>query len=178
MFGRRGSDASDDEASFVSFAESRRQALLRAAWLMCHDGELAEDMVQIALTKVAARWRRLRTGSPEAYARKVLYRDMVAHQRTHHRQMLLEQTVDPHSPDHAVRTVDRIVLGQALSQLPARQRAVIVLRFYEDLSTKDAAAVLGVSSGTIKSQTHDALATLKKLLGPREVTNGGRERTP
>jgi RNA polymerase sigma-70 factor (sigma-E family) len=161
-----------DEAEFTAFVVARQAALLRAAYLLTGDGQAAEDLVQTALTETALRWRRLHdTGHPEAYARKVIYTRFVSGWRR--RKVVSELSVGdvPDFPvgDHAAVTDTRLMLQRALGSLAPRQRACIVLRYFEDRSEAGTAAVLGCSVGTVKSQTHDALRRLRELapvLGP------------
>ena len=155
---------SDDRASFTAFVAARQHALLRTAYLVTGDRRLAEDLLQDALVKVAARWERLRDGEPEAYARRILYRDAVSWWRRHRREVLVDLAVPSALPAAGAddeRVTSRLVLAQALARLTVKQRAVLVLRFYEDLSEVETAGLLGVSVGTVKSQTHAALGRLR-----------------
>ena len=149
-----------DRAAFTRWASERQLALLRTAVLVCGDRQRAEDLVQEALTQVALRWRQLRDGHPDAYARRVIVRGEVSWWRKHRRESI-RSDVDPGAaaPDNSDR---RLMLQQALARLTPHQRAVIVLRFYDDLTERDAATVLGVSVGTVKSQTHLALRRLRE----------------
>ncbi len=152
-----------DEASFTAWARDRQLALLRTAILLTGDRHRAEDLVQEALAKVAVRWRRLHAGNPEAYARQVIVRDNISWWRKHQREVVLEINDDVRREPDPTPAVDRrLSLDRALAALTPRQRAVIVLRFYEDLSERDTAETLGVSGGTVKSQTHLALRRLRE----------------
>jgi RNA polymerase sigma-70 factor (sigma-E family) len=152
-----------DEASFTAWAQDRQLALLRTAILLTGDRHRAEDLVQEALAKVAVRWRRLHNGNPEAYARQVIVRDNISWWRKHQREVVLEIYDDVRrEPDPAPAVDRRLSLDRALAALTPRQRAVIVLRFYEDLSERDTAETLGVAGGTVKSQTHLALRRLRE----------------
>ena len=169
-----------DQAGFIAFAQSRRAPLVRAAWLMCHDHGLAEDLVQEALTKLAAKWHRVGDQAPEAYVRRILYRDLIRARRAGSDVWLVEGHEDRPSlatSDHASTVVERANLVAALQQLAPRQRAVIVLRYFEDLSVPQCAEALGISEGTVKSQTHDGVRALRALLGDRiqEDSAGGEE---
>jgi RNA polymerase sigma-70 factor (sigma-E family) len=145
---------------------ARGAALSRAAYLLTGDRSQAEELVQNALVKAAVRWRRLATGGdPEAYVRKIMVNDHISWWRRFARRELPQTSagvVAAHDP--ADRTAQRLDLAAALAKLPARQRAVIVLRFYQDLSEADTAAALGCAVGTVKSQTSDALAKLRRLI--------------
>ncbi len=152
----------DPAVSFTRWASERQQALLRTAVLLCGDHHRAEDLVQDALTKVAVRWSRLRDQNPDAYARQVMVRTNISWWRKHRREVVLdvqEGRADPAAPTTAVDR--RLLLDHALARLTPRQRATVVLRFYDDLSERDTAEALGVSTGTVKSQTHAALARLR-----------------
>ena len=152
-----------DEASFTAWAQDRQLALLRTAILLTGDRHRAEDLVQEALAKVAVRWRRLHAGNPEAYARQVIVRDNISWWRKHQREVVLEIHDDVRREPDPTPAVDRrLSLDRALAALTPRQRAVIVLRFYEDLSERDTAETLGVAGGTVKSQTHLALRRLRE----------------
>lgn len=156
-------DAVDDDGftGFAAFVRSRQDALLRTAFLLTGDVHLAEDLVQGALTKLATHWRRVRTGSPEGFVRTVMYRDSVSwwRKRRERPQQELAEAVEPDAAEHVPH---RLLMAQALARLPRRQRAVVVLRFYEDRSVAEAAEILNVSPGTVKSQTHAALQQLRR----------------
>lgn len=152
-----------DEEAFRAWAAERQLGLLRTATLVTGDRHRAEDLVQEALTKVALRWRRLQDSNPEAYARRIIVRDNISLWRKHRREVLVDATpaLHPSRPDETAGTERRLLLDQALQTLTPRQRAVIVLRYYDDLTEKAAAEALGVSVGTVKSQTHLALRRLR-----------------
>ena len=151
----------DPAASFTQWASERQQALLRTAVLLCGDHHRAEDLVQDAITKVAVRWSRLRDQNPDAYARQVMVRTNVSWWRKHRREVVLDVR-DGATEEGPGASVDRrLLLDRALAELTPRQRATVVLRFYDDLSERDTAEALGVSTGTVKSQTHAALARLR-----------------
>jgi RNA polymerase sigma-70 factor (sigma-E family) len=130
------------------------------------DHAQAEDLLQSALIKVAARWKRVEAaGDPEAYVKKIIYHEHVSFWR---RRRLVEWPTehlpDTHSPpDETNSMLLRVVLEQALAKLTRRQRAVIVLRYFEDMSEADTADLLGCSVGTVKSQTSHALKRLRVL---------------
>ena len=147
---------------FEEFAHTRLPQLYRAAWLLCGDTHLAEDLVQEALTKVALRWRRLRDDNPDAYARQILVRDNISAWRKRRRETVVDHVPRVVVPDHAAASERRLLLDQALATLTPRQRAVVVLRYYDDLTERAAADALGVSVGTVKSQTHLALSRLRE----------------
>jgi RNA polymerase sigma-70 factor (sigma-E family) len=148
-----------DEETFRAWALASQPRLLRTAILLTGDHQRAEDLVQEALTKVALRWRRLSDGHPDAYARQILVRDNISWWRRQRREVVRE-------PEHAVARDEpiqrRLLLRDALARLTDRQRAVIVLRYYDDLTAAATADAMGVSVGTVKSQTHLALRRLRE----------------
>lgn len=149
-----------DRAAFDAFVAARSGALLRTAWLLTGDHHLAEDLVQHALMQLARHWERIST-SPEAYARRTMHHQHISLWR---RRRVTETSWEGY--DAAQPAVDpdlRLSVAEALSRLTAKQRAVLVLRFFEDLTEAQAAAVLGVSVGTVKSSTRQALARLRVL---------------
>lgn len=146
-------------ASFEEFAVARSSALLRTAFLLTQDGHLAEDLLQTALAKAWRSWSKI-DGSPEAYVRRIL----VNTYSSWWRRKWNGETPTEELPETEHRDADAgqaIELRSALARLPKRQRAVIVLRFYEDLTEAEAARLLNCSIGTVKSQTSKALAKLR-----------------
>lgn len=162
---------------FDDFVAARSSALLRTAYLLTRDHVLAEDLLQTALSKAWFAWSRI-DGEPEPYVRRILVNTYATWWRRKWRgelatDVLPERGVDSLS-DRAETGVD---LWRALGRLPRRQRAVVVLRYFEDLTEAETAHLLGVSVGTIKSQTSKAFAKLR--IDPalaRETTDddGGR----
>ena len=157
------------DAEFTEFVHASWPALYRTAYLMLGDRGLAEDLVQTALAKTYASWGKVRDlGAARAYARTTMVNTAAGWFRKkgwrneHPTERLQEQTYDD---DPSVRPA----LMHALTQLPPRQRAVVVLRFYDDLSVADTAKALGCAEGTVKSQTSDALTALRQLLGEAVV---------
>ncbi|MEV4809622.1 SigE family RNA polymerase sigma factor [Micromonospora avicenniae] len=153
--------ASDGRDGYVAFVENHQHRLLRAAYLVCGNRHQAEDLLQDALLKLALRWSTVREGDPAAYVRSILYRDTVSWWRRRRREWLSAQPPEQVSPDRDGAL--RLALRDAVGQLPPRQRAVLVLRYYEDLSEAATAEVLGVTVGTVKSQCHAALRRLREL---------------
>jgi len=168
--------AGDD---YVAFVRARQGALLRAAYLICGDHHLAEDLLQEALVKLASRWERLRDEAPEAYVRKILYRDAVSRWRKVRRETLVDHhdPVGPLAtitePDGTGQVLTGVQVREALDLLPPRQRAVIVLRYFEDLTEAQIADALGIAPGTVKSQASDAMRTLRGLIPPKEEGSHG-----
>jgi RNA polymerase sigma-70 factor (sigma-E family) len=155
------------EADYAQFVRTRTHALLRSAYLLTGDQHLAEDLVQEALARTHRAWLRLeRPEHAEAYARRVMYNAQVSFWRRPRVAEVLPGDVEPEQPadDPAEATVRRLTLRRALLGLSARQRAVIVLRYFEDHTEAEAAQLLGVSVSTVKTQTGRALERLRTLL--------------
>jgi RNA polymerase sigma-70 factor (sigma-E family) len=162
-----------DREGFDEFVATRSRMLLRTAYLLTGEHALAEDLLQTALAKSWFAWARI-DGPPEPYVRRVLVTTYATWWR---RKWQGERPTGslPEIPVPAVTSVeDRDVLWRALGGLPRRQRAVVVLRYYEDLSEADIAAALGISTGTVKSQAAKALAALRRD-GDLTRTIGGGE---
>jgi RNA polymerase sigma-70 factor (ECF subfamily) len=170
------------ETQFTEFVTARSRALLGTAYLLSGDRQRAEDLVQTALLKTYLAWPRLRdTRAVEAYVRRTMVTTSISWSRRRWRGELSTAAL----PERAVAadgdpTADvdgRAELWPHLAALPARQRAVLVLRYYEDLTEPQVAEQLGCSVGTVKSQAHRALATLRDRLGttaPDLTPGGGR----
>jgi RNA polymerase sigma-70 factor (sigma-E family) len=144
-------------ADFEEFVVARRNALLRTAYLLTGNHYDAEDLVQSALIKVVPKWARIKD-RPEPYVRKVLARESVNRWR---RRRWREVTTDVVPETLHYDSTDRIALLEDLRRLSPRQRAVLVLRYFDDLNEADTAAALGISVGTAKSHARDALARLR-----------------
>jgi len=144
--------------SFDTFVVARSRALLRTAYLLTRDHALAEDLVQTALAKAWFHWSRIRDDDPEPYVRRIL---VTTYSSWWRRRWNGEIPTDelPESP--APAGDDRLDLWDAIGRLPRRQRAVVVLRFYEDLTEAETARLMGSTVGTVKSQTAKALAKLR-----------------
>ena len=157
----------DPYEGFREFFAARRSALSRAAFLLTGDHSEAEDLLQGALTKTVARWRKVSTGdNPEGYVRQVMLNDVRSRWRQRRRGVEhpvgeMADSVDGYELE--AEAVDRSVLAAALRQLTPKQRSVLYLRFYEDMSETETAETLGCAIGTVKSQTHDALAKLRSV---------------
>ncbi|GAA4128611.1 SigE family RNA polymerase sigma factor [Nocardioides fonticola] len=158
----------DLEASFANYVGARRPALVRVAFLLCGDQHHAEDLVQSALIKAVAHWKRI-GDDPEPWLRRVMVNDHISRWRRHRgRERLMDVVPDRAVPQHE----EHAELAAALAHLAPKQRAVIVLRYYEDLTEAQTAQVLGVSVGTVKSQHSDALKRLRGVV-PALVQTGG-----
>ena len=164
-----------DDAAFHAFVVASVPALSRTAYLLTGDHHLAEDLVQTALFNAAQAWHRIQ-GDPEPYVRRILYSENVS--RWRRRRHLVERRLEAYDDRPAAMCdVDlRLALQQALAQLTTKQRTVLVLRYFEDLTEVETARTLGIGVGTVKSQTRQALARLRAVaphLGEL-VASGGR----
>lgn len=173
--------ADSPAAEFEAFVRARTPALLRAAYLLTGDQHLAEDLVQSALARAHRSWKRLdRTGNAEAYTRQIMYRLQLSWWR---RRRVAEsmpgelpERAGAGDRDAADATALRMTLRQALLKLTPKQRAVLVLRFYEDRTVNETAELLGVNIGTVKSQTARALAQLRAIAPELAAFQGLEER--
>jgi RNA polymerase sigma-70 factor (sigma-E family) len=157
-----------DTAGFAEFVSARSAALHRAAYLMVGDVSLAQDLVQEALTKTYVAWPRLRDkGNAEAYTRKAITTTAISWFRR--KQWSHEQPSghlpETGAPGHADGVTQSAWLWAALLELPVRQRAAIVLRYYEDLTEAQTAEAMGCAVGTVKSQVSAGIAKLRERLG-------------
>jgi len=157
---------------FTEFAQARQAHMRRMAFLLCGNWHDAQDVTQIALMNLCRAWNRVRRAdSIDAYAHRVVVRAYLGQRKKVLRQQaraveyaLASERV-PGSADAAGQPELRLALLAALAQLPPRARAVVVLRFWEDLSVEATAEALGCSEGNVKSQTSRALAKLRAILG-------------
>jgi RNA polymerase sigma-70 factor (sigma-E family) len=156
----------DAKARFGEFVAARTHALMRLAYLLTGDRHAAEDLLQSALAKTAAKWRSLRHEDPEAYVRTVMLREQVSRWRRlrRYRETPVADALEVAGPDPNDQTALRLAMRGALLRLPPAHRAVLVLRYYEDLDEAQVAAALGCSVGTVRSRTHRAVARLRKML--------------
>jgi RNA polymerase sigma-70 factor (sigma-E family) len=152
-----------DRQEFEAFVAASSDRLLRTAYLLTGDAGHAEDVVQSALLRTARRWRTARR-QPEAYARTVVAN--LAKDRWRSLGRRPAETPLQHDVPLAVHDglLDRDALMRAARELPPGQRAVLVLRFFDDLSVEETARTLGITTGTVKSQTSRALAALRAAL--------------
>lgn len=158
-----------DDADFVAFVTASSPGLLRTAWLLCGDSAMAEDLVQEAFERVYLRWGRVkRAGRPLAYTRRVLVNLNTDRWRKVRREALTDAVPDRVGHDQFGTTDDRDQLTELLQRLPRREREVIVLRHYADMTEKDVAEALGISLGTVKSSASRGLATLRAALATTE----------
>ena len=155
------SDKDARDAQFAEYMTARQPALLRTAYLLTGDTHTAEDLVQTALAKLYLNWEKVdRRDSLDGYVRRILVNE---HNSLWRRPWKRRETTAEHLPEQAApqqqgRDTD---LWDFVQTLPRKQRAAVVLRYYEELSEAETAEVLGVSVGTVKSQTSRALATMR-----------------
>ena len=163
-----------DRSGFDEFVATRSRALLRTAYLLTGDHGLAEDLLQTALAKCWFAWGRI-DGSPEPYVRRVLATTYATWWRRRWRgERPTGELPDRGDPPATAPVDDRDALWRALGALPRRQRAVVVLRYYEDLSEAETAAALGISKGTVKSQAAKALSALRRDGDLSRTIGGGQ----
>ena len=154
-------DVSETDADFAAYFTARVPTVRRLAYALSGDWHTADDLAQAAFVKVYQRWRRVRGPAIDGYVRRVLINTFLTHARKHRRETV---TADP--PDRAAPEVDRHDdLGRALRDLPPQQRAVVVLRYLEDLSVADVADLLHIAEGTVKSQSARGLTALRAAIG-------------
>lgn len=159
--------ARDEE--FVEFARAQATGLRRTAYLMCQDWHLAQDLTQTALAKLYVAWERLDwLDNPTAYTRTILLRVFLDHQRRSASQEIPVETM----PDSVAEPEFdlRMTLLEAMAQLPPRDRAIVVLRYWEDQSIDAVADMMGVSRAVVKSQSLRSLKRLRQFLGEDLLT--------
>jgi RNA polymerase sigma-70 factor (sigma-E family) len=158
----------DDLSTFREYAVGRLERLRRTAYLLCGDWHTADDLASMVLVKLLRQWRRISTVDDlDGYVRRMLLRAWLDERRRPWRR----EHPTPEPPERAAAgdpgqagVVDRVTLLAQLATLPPRRRAVLVLRFFEDLSVEQTAEALGCSTGTVKSQTARALDALRLRL--------------
>lgn len=160
----------DPPDGFADFVGATSPRLLRAAWLLTGDAGMAEDLLQTAFARAWAHWRRIRDdGNPEAYVRRILFTTHATWWRRRWRGEVPADAVPDRAADadESDAVVSRAVMRAALACLSHRQRAIVILRFMEDQSEAETAAILGCSVGAVKSQTSRALTRLRSHHGLR-----------
>jgi RNA polymerase sigma-70 factor (sigma-E family) len=161
----------DREVELREFVSARGAALSRAAYLLTGDHQAAEDLVQETYVVLVRRWQKSGALDPEAYVRRILYSRFVdGWRRRRFSELPWASPPETAGGDEAGAATDRLTLRHALARLTPRQRAILVLRFYEDLTETQAAAALGISPNTVKSQSRVALRRLREL-APDAVTS-------
>lgn len=174
---------SADDARFAEYATAQLPALHRLAYRLCGDAHRADDIVQIALTRLYTHWRvAFRAENIDAYTRAIVVRSFLNEQRRRWaRTWLVGRPTDlplPRTGPSSAEGPDvetRDVVRRALDRVPPRQRAVLVLRFLHDLPVAEVAAALGCSEATVKSQTRHGLTRLRRLLGDDRALAPRRE---
>jgi RNA polymerase sigma-70 factor (sigma-E family) len=165
---------SDDADGYREWVGSRLDGLRRTAYLLCGDWHTADDLVSTALVALLRHWRRVQgMAHPDAYARQVLLRAWLdERRRPWRRERSWAEPPEPDLADHRhdrpagpESALDRLTLLQYLDRLPPRRRAVLVLRYFCELTVEETAEALGISPGTVKSQTARALDTLRIQFG-------------
>jgi RNA polymerase sigma-70 factor (sigma-E family) len=156
------------DAEFVEFAGASALRLRRTAFLLCHDWHLAQDLTQTALAKTYVAWKRVwQSGNPEAYTQKILLRAFLDLQRRRSASELIMSEM-PETPRQEHNEL-RLALLAALRRLPPRDRAIVVLRYWEDLSIETTADLLELPVATVKTQSSRSLAKLRTLLQDERV---------
>jgi RNA polymerase sigma-70 factor (sigma-E family) len=156
----------EQEKAFTTFVSARSRHLLQTAYLLTGDRHRAEDLLQTALTRAYLRWDRIVSEDPEGYVRRTLANAHIDWwRRKPWREEPTADLPDLPGPDQATAYDVREAVLQALAGLSRRQRAVVVLRYYEDLSEAEIAHVLGCSAGTVKSAASRAMAKLREHPG-------------
>jgi len=149
------------DGRFEEFVRTRAHALYRYGYLLTGNAHDTDDLVQEALIRVRGAWSRIRTEDPVAYTRTVMARLHVSMWRRRRRELFLPNVPDTPVDEQHGTGAPHSAVWQALSTLPPGQRAVLVLRFYEELSEAETATTLGISQGTVRSQMFRALANLR-----------------
>jgi RNA polymerase sigma-70 factor (sigma-E family) len=163
---------SDRDRAFAEYFEARSEAMRGTAYLLCGDWHRAEDLVQSAFTKLYVAWNRVsRHEVLDAYARQTLVRTFLDERRRgwFRREQVADEPPEP-GWQPGPSSEDRLVLLEALSAVPPRQRAVLVLRYWEDLSVEETAGLLKCSTGTVKSQAARGLQALRRALSTTDAT--------
>jgi RNA polymerase sigma-70 factor (sigma-E family) len=158
------------DRDFREWAAARLPALLRYAHVLTGNPHRAEDIVQTALAHTLAAWPRVRRkDNPENYVRRAILRLVINSGRLSRREHITGRPPEMTAPDRIAGADERMVMWAALATLPPRQRSVVVLRYYEDLTEAQIAEILGCSRGTVKSQASKALAKLRAHFQDAEV---------
>ena len=158
------SGSADDD--FVDFVRGASPRLIKTAWFICGDPVQAEELVQAALERVYVRWRRVSTGDPLAYTRKVLLNLHIDDRRRTSREAPADDVPDRGVTDRGPEDADHVV--RLLAQLRLRERQVVVMRHYAGLPEAEVADLLGISLGTVKSSASRGLAKLRESLAREE----------
>lgn len=152
----------EKDVVYAEFFAARGAALRRTAYGLCGDWAAAEELTQAAFVKLYTHWGRVQPGAFEAYVRRILVNLFLNGRRRWNREVVTDSL--PELEVSKTGSDDRLDLAAALAKLPSRQRAIVVLRFLDDLPVAEVAHQLEIAEGTVKSQTARALATLRTLL--------------
>lgn len=163
----------ESESEFRAYVEAKRDGLLRTAFLTCGDWHRAEDAVQTSLIKLYGAWNRIRRETTDAYTRRILANALI--DQTRRGWFRRERSfADPPEPEgRAGRPDDQSEAAAILAWLPLKQRATLVLRFWEDQSVEQTARILRCSTGTVKSNTSRGLKTLRDRYGSSNLASQG-----
>jgi RNA polymerase sigma-70 factor (sigma-E family) len=165
---------STEEAEFRAYAAARMRDVRRTAFLLCGDWHHADDVTQTVFTKLYVNWEKVHKHDRlDAYVRTMVVRATFDRRRrlSWRRELSFAEPPDV-TPATTDTTEDRLLLFDALAKMPPRQRAVVVLRFWEDVDVSQTAELLGCSEGTVKSQSARGLARLRELLAPEHLMEG------
>jgi len=165
------------EAEFRDYVAAHADRLRRFAYLCCGDWHRAEDAVQTAFVRLYDVWTKTSATSYDHYVRRIVTNVLIdEHRRGWFRRERVSEALPERSvPDGAQRSVETLTIMDALAKLPPRQRAVVVLRYWEDLSVEQVSEILRCSTGTVKSQSARALQTLRaQFAGSTQVETTGR----
>ena len=174
----RSADRVTSAEEFIEIATISSPRLRRTAFLLCGDWHTAEDLAQTTLAKMFGSWRRIsRKDAADTYATRILINTYLADMRRKRVGEVLTDTL-PEYPVHPQAPETRLVVIDALAALPPRARAVVVLRYWSDLSVEQVAAMLGCSAGNVKSQSARALDKLRILLGGPAAETGPADPQP
>jgi RNA polymerase sigma-70 factor (sigma-E family) len=157
-----------DDEQFAEFAQAHAERLRTTAYMLCRDWHLAQDLTQTALTRLFLSWRRaVQADNLVAYAQKILLRAYLDHRRRRSSSESVPGVL--HEPAYRQNPDLRLTMLDALGRLPARDRAIVILRYFEDLSVDQVAEALEVPVGVVKSQTRRSLAKLREMLGADQL---------
>jgi len=159
------------DARLADYVRGQWPSLVRYATMLCGDAVEAEELVQSALVRVTLRWPFIRDkDDPGAYVKRaIVHANINRWRRVRSRETVTDELPERGVADRSAAFADQDAVRRALAGLPPRQRAVLVLRYLDDMSEQEAANVLGCSVGTVKSQTHKGLAKLREFFAPDEV---------
>lgn len=150
------------ESEYADYFAVRAASLRRLAYGLCGDWHLAEDLTQHTFLQLYRHWKRLEPATLDAYSRRTLVNAFLSHRRLRRREHVVAEPPERAAP--IVESGTKLDIRRALAELPPRQRALVVLRHLEDISVAEAAELLGIAEGTVKSQTARGLDKLRAVL--------------